>query len=178
VVLIVALFAAALANAFVPTVYAYVIFKKAIARGEISPENAKRNKKDKISLAVALPLIVVILVFCAVLMTTGSIAFTVGEDALTVDPTYWRTQEFAYEDIASAMLIEDDDAHRISGFGSPVLSMGLFTSEAHGNHTRFAYSDAEKLILLTLKDGTKVILGEKSTEETAALYEALIEKIS
>lgn len=177
-VLVVSVLATAIINALASTVYSYVIFKKAVKAGELSPDAGKIEKKDKIISAAAIPIIVAVLAVCAVLMTTGSIAFTVGEDALSVDPTYWGSEEIAYGDIASLQLIEDDAAHRISGFGSPVLSMGLFSSEAHGNHTRFAYSDAEKLILLTLKDGTKVILGEKSTEETAALYEALIEKIS
>ena len=177
-VLVVSVLATAIINALASTVYSYVLFKKAVSVGELSPNAASVSKKDKAISAATIPLIVAVLAVCAVLMTTGSIAFTVGEDALTVDPTYWGSEEIAYGDIASLQLIEDDAAHRISGFGSPVLSLGLFSSEEHGKHTRLAYSDAEKLILLTLKDGTKVILGEKSTEETAALYEALIEKIS
>ena len=177
-ILVVALLVSALASCFIPTIYAFVLYKKMLERGEISPENAKRSKKDKMSRAIAIPLTVIILAVCAVLCFTGSITFTVGENALVVDPTYWSTEEISYEDIEAVELIAADNASRVSGFGTPVLSMGLFRSEAHGNHTRYAYSGAEELILLTLKDGGRVILADETVEKTYALYQSLIEKIS
>ena len=176
------LIGAILGSAFIisipPLVYSYVLYKKAIEDGTLSPKSAKPKKQDKIARAISIPAIIVILAFCAVITTTGSIHFTVGEDAVSVDATYWKNVEIAYTDIESATLVTDTAASRISGFGSPVLSLGLFSSKDYGNHTRFAYTKSEQHILLSLKDGSKVIIGERTESETTALYEAILEKLS
>ncbi len=176
--LICAILASALLCAIAPIVYSYVIYKRAVKSGALNPDTAKPTKQDKIARAIAIPAIIIILAVCAVLMFTGSIDFTVGEDALSVDATYWRTTEIAYTDIASATLVEDADATRLNGFNSAVLSLGIFSSEEYGNHIRFAYTKSEQHILLCLKDGGKVILGASTESETRALYEDILEKIS
>lgn len=176
--LICAILASALLSAIVPIVYSYVIYKRAVKSGALAPDAAKPTKKDKIARAISIPAIIVILTVCALLMFTGSIDFTVGDSALSVDATYWRNTEIFYTDIESAALVDDADATRLNGFASAVLSLGIFSSEEYGDHTRFAYVNSEAYILLSLKDGSRVILSERTEAETTALYEALLAKIS
>ena len=177
-VLIVSILASTLIMAGSSTVYSYIAYKNAVKEGKITKESTMTKKSDKIARAVTIPLVAVVLIVAAVLCFTGSIAFTTGESSLLVDATYWRDKEIAYEDIASIALIDDTDASRVSGFGSPMLSLGLYKSDNVGSHTRFAYTKAEKHILLTLKDGSKIVLGAETAEETTALYGDLLKKIS
>ena len=174
--LVCAILGAALILSFGSMIYSYVIYKKAVKAGTLS--EAKPTKNDKIARAIAIPAIIIILAVCAVLMFTGSIEFTVGEEALTIDATYWSEERVAYEEIKDIALIEETNVARVNGFGSARLSLGLFTSDEQGKHTRFTYTKSEKSILLTLKDGTKVIISERTDAETEALYKDILEKYS
>ena len=175
VLLVCAVLGAALIVSFGSMLYSYVIYKKAVKAGTLSPDAAKPTKGDKIARVIVIPAVLIILAACACLMFTGNIEITAGEDALTVDATYFRDVVIAYEDIESVALIKETNVFRVNGFSSPRLSLGLFTSDQLGNHSRFAYTKAEVCIVLRLKNET-VVLSAESEEATRALYETICEK--
>ncbi len=176
VLLTCAVLGAALILAFGSMIYSYIIYRKAIKAGTLSPDAAKPAKGDKIARAIAIPAVLIILATCAVLMFTGNIEITADEDALTVDATYFREVEIAYEDIESIALVKETNVCRVNGFSSLRLSLGLFTSDQLGSHSRFAYTKAEACVVLQLKDET-VVLSAESEEATRALYDTICERI-
>ena len=176
VFLIVAILSGAFVISFVPMIYSFVLYKKALKAGTLKEEEKKLKKSDKIGLAISIPLIIIAVTIAALMSFTGNITFSVNEESVFVDATMYSDKEIAYSEVESVTLIEDTGARRISGFGSPRLSMGLFKSEALGNHTRYAYTEGDVSVLLTLKAGGRIVLRCESEAETTALYEAILEK--
>lgn len=170
------LLALTLVLVLLPFLYSYLLYKKDIREGKATKEDYELKKSDKIARVIVLPVIVLILVFCAVISFTGNIAYTFGEDALVVDPSYWSEVEIRYSDIESAELTSNEDAMRLSGFGSSRLSLGLYQSEALGTHSRYAYVRTDLCVLLKVK-GSTVVLSCESTDATRALYEDIVARM-
>ena len=177
-ILLTVVLAGAFSAALIPMVYAYVLYKKAIKDGVLTKENTKIKKADKIGLAISIPLIAAVLACVAIITFTGKISFSPSDSAIIVDASFWSDKEILYGDIEEISLVNESGVMRLSGFSSPRLSMGLYKSEGIGNHTRYAYNEGEKSVLLTLKNGSKIVLRCESEAETTALYEGILEKLS
>ena len=75
----------------IPTVYSYVFYKKQLASGEIDSTKTLVTKKDKIIGIVCTVVIAIILVGVGILMFTGNVEYSLGDDALTVEATYYES---------------------------------------------------------------------------------------
>ena len=161
-----------------PVLYSYIYAKKQIKEGRANTKSFKLalDKGNKAKAISATCVSCAVLVGCLVLMTTGNVSVSYGEDAFTVDSIYHDALTVSYEDVESITYSENaPSAMRVIGFGSPRLSLGTFKSEALGNHTRYTYTKCPDEIILVVKGKSLVINGE-TTEATRLLYETLLEK--
>ena len=161
----------------VPMVYSYRIYKAHKAQGVeyFTKETAKEDKKRT---TVAVVMSSVVLVIVAVLMFTGDISYTVGEDALQIEAGWSEDISVAYDRIDELLLREDFDfGMRMIGFSSARLSTGTFQNGELGGYTLYAYNSCKTAILIRSGDAWLAI-NASTEEETLQLYQALLEKIS
>lgn len=122
-------------------------------------------------------LIGALLVFLGMLMFTGNIEYTLGENAITIDADHWDAITVDYADIDAMEYREEMvSGTREWGWGSARLLLGTFHNEEFGFYTRYTYGGKGSCIVLTVKDKVLVIADEYSTD-TALLYGQLQEKI-
>ena len=121
-----------LGSAFAPVVYSWRFYRKKKAAGkEIPVYRSPYGKWVWLFLAV-------LAVFLFAVMFTGSITYTFGNDALTVDSDRWNPVTVAYEQIDSIEYREEAvDGEREWGFGSARLLLGSFNNDEFGGYTRY-----------------------------------------
>ncbi len=160
-------------NVGIPTVYSYRLYRKQLAAGTVTKEECTLSKTDKRIGGAVTCILIVVLVLCAVLCFTGNIEVAVGEASFTVDSTYRSALTVRYAEIDSLTYhAEPLSAMRISGFGSPRLSLGWFQNEALGTFLNYSYTGAPAYVLLTV-DGNPLVISLKEAADTKALYDAL-----
>ena len=161
----------------IPTVYSYVFYKKQLARGEIDETKTLVTKKDKIIGIVCTAVVTVLLIGVGILMFTGNVEYSLGDDALTVEATYYESSTVKYADIDSVELCEDlDIGARQMGFASARLSLGIFKSDTLGSYTLYSYSGADAHVVIKSGDKTLVI-GLENEDEARLLCNMLTKKI-
>ena len=164
-----------------PMVYSYVFYRGQIKRGEItreSPGDTLVKKRDKTIGASSGIGIVVVLALVGVLMFTGNVTALVGEEAITVDSTYYESVTLGYEKIDSVEYRDDFNiGMRSYGFASARLSLGVFQNEELGYYTCYSYAGADAHLLIK-SEGKFLVIGLKTSEETKALYEGINAKIA
>ena len=176
-VLMVAFIPVLLLLILIPTVYSYVFYKKQIANGEIGNTKTLATKKDKIIGIVCTAVVTVLLIGVGVLMFTGDVNATLGEDAIAIKATYHEDSTVKYADIESVELCEElDIGMRQVGFGSAKLSLGIFKSDALGTYTLYTYNSADTHIVIKSGERTLVI-GLENEDATRNLYNELLKKI-
>ena len=164
------------ALAIIPIIYSYSIYKQHQKAG-IEYAEAPKSGAEKIALRITAVIVPIILLGVALLMLTGNIEVKCEDTALTINATYWTDVEFDYSEIETIEYRKDLDVGvRTSGFGSLRLSMGIFQNDEFGSYTLYSYTGAKEHIVLTSGEKTLVI-GMSDTDETQAIYEALIEKV-
>ena len=161
----------------IPTVYSYVFYKKQLARGEIDETRTLVTKKDKIIGTVCAVVIAILLVGVGILMFTGNVEYSLGDDALTVEATYYESSTVKYADIDSVELCEDlDIGARQMGFGSAKLSLGIFKSDDLGTYTLYSYNNADAHVVI--KSGDKIlVIGLENEDEARLLCKALEQRV-
>ena len=161
----------------IPTVYSYVFYKKQLARGEIDETKTLVTKKDKIIGIVCTAIVTVLLLGVGILMFTGNVEYSLGDDALTVEATYYESSTVKYADIDSVELCEDlDIGARQMGFASARLSLGIFKSDDLGTYTLYSYSGADAHVVIKSGDKTLVI-GLENEDEARLLCKALEQRV-
>ena len=173
------LLAVALAMGLLPTLYSYLFYKKQLREGKATEEDYVLDlpKGLKSTRKVSIVLVIVILIGCAFLMTTGEVKVSQGDTSFTLEMTYWQDQTFSYSDIESIEYRENDNVGiRINGFASARLLLGFFNNEEFGNYTRFSYTSAGSSIVMKI-NGSTVVISMKDAESTKALYSELLEKV-
>ena len=175
--LMIAALPAILLLVLIPTVYSYVFYKKQLARGEIDETKTLVTKKDKIIGIVCTAVVTVLLIGVGILMFTGNVEYSLGDDALTVEATYYESSTVKYADIDSVELCEDlDIGARQMGFGSAKLSLGIFKSDEFGTYTLYSYSGADAHVVIKSGDKTLVI-GLENEDEARLLCKALEQRV-
>ena len=161
----------------IPRVYSYVFYKKQLARGEIDETKTLVTKKDKIIGIVCTAIVTVLLIGVGILMFTGNVEYSLGDDALTVEATYYEGSTVKYADIDSVELCEDlDIGARQMGFASARLSLGIFKSDDLGTYTLYSYNGADAHVVIKSGDKTLVI-GLENEDEARLLCNMLTKKI-
>ena len=155
----------------IPTVYSYRYYKGQLARGEKpDPLPTLSSRYWKISAAVT----VAILVFVAVMLFSGKVETTFGDDSFTVRGSYYGGQTVSYADIDSLELRQDDvPGSRVFGVGSYRLLLGTFRNAEFGTYTRYTYYKPESCIVVRMGEKVLVLSG-KDKAETQGIYDQLL----
>ena len=155
----------------IPTVYSYRYYKGQLARGEeLKALPALPSRYWKISAAVT----GAILVFVAVMLFSGKVETTFGDDSFTVRGSYYGSQTVSYADIDSVELRQDDvPGSRVFGLGSYRLLLGTFRNEEFGTYTRYTYYKPESCIVVRMGEKVLVLSG-KDKAETQEIYNQLL----
>lgn len=165
-----------IAVVIVPAVYSYILYRKHKAAG-IEYDAAFDTKGNKIAKWIAIILVPLILAGAVVLMFTGDVDISYGEDSFRVSATYSGSLTVPYEAVDSLEYRETFSAgHRQMGFGSARLSVGTFQNEEFGSYTLYGYTGDHGCVIVRQGENILVIVGE-STEDTKGIYDALLAKI-
>ncbi len=158
-----------------PIAYSYAIFRQDRKAGVVY-DTAPKTKAEKIASKITAVTVPVILLGAALLLFTGSMKVTCGENALMIEASYWPDLRVEYSKIDTVEYRGDfDPGVRTNGFGSPKLSMGAFRNGEFGNYTLYAYTNAKEYIVLT-SGGKTLVIGMDDEARTQAIYETLLEK--
>ena len=116
--------------------------------------------------------------FFIIIMFTGNININSNDNSLTIEATFWENITLNYSDIASIEYSESNDpGQRLNGFGSSRLMLGWFSSDADGKHTRYTYTSCKSAIIITTKDGKKLIVNRSNDTQTKELYEQILPRL-
>ena len=159
------------AFAFAPVIYSWQFYRKKKASGKEVP--VYRSPYSRWTWAI----IAVFLLFLAWVMFSGNIEYTFGEDALTIDADHWDAISVSYDDIEAIEYREEMvSGSREWGYGSARLLLGTFRNEEFGFFTRYTYGGKGSCIVLTV-DEKILVIADKDSEATRALYEQIVEKM-
>lgn len=161
--------------AFLPMIYSYCYYRKQKASGDALVSMPPMfGRSGKLTAA----LLILILLFVLAVLFTGGIHIRFGEDAFTIEASYYDDLTVEYDAIDSIDYREGNvSGTRIFGFGSLRLLMGNFENEEFGAYTRYTYYNPDTCIVLTVGDKTLVISGE-TVEETNTIFVELSAKIN
>ena len=160
---------AAAALSILPLAYSYRYHR--IHGTEGTPDPLSR----KFSIGV-LVFMAAILVFVSVMLFTGTLDYTFGDDSFTVRASYYDDLTVKYSAIDGIEYREGSiDGARVFGFGSFRLLMGTFENQEFGAYTRYTYYRPEACVVLWSK-GKALVLSDTDAESTKALYNALLAK--
>ena len=166
------LFTAALA----PVVYSWHYHRKQVRAGTV-PAHVPQNPRDAAITRYTLIFVAVIFIVIGIFLGVGNITVTCGDDALTVDATFWDAVTIDYDEIDSIEYRESDDpGSRVWGFGSFRLLLGTFQNGEFGTYTRYSYTNPESCIVLTV-DGKTLVIADKDAAGTEAIYNQITQKI-
>ena len=169
-----------LVMAFGPMIYSYIYYKKQEKEGRVNAEDVELTPSEKKTTKISAVVGISILILAIVLLGTGNFEVTFGEEALTIDATYWDDATVGYAEIDAVEYREHDDpkaaARRTFGYGSFNLLMGEFENGEFGSYTRYTYMACDANIVLTVEDKVLVFNG-KDEATTKEMYEQLLQKI-
>lgn len=132
-------------------------------------QNAHLKKFSMVFTAAAI-------IFAAILLSTGNIEVSCGEDSFTIAAAYWQDLTVSYDDIESMQYRDEVTAgSRVGGFGSPRLLMGNFKNDEFGYYTRYSYAGCDAGIVMTV-DGNVLVVSAADEAATKALYKELLTK--
>lgn len=154
----------------VPLCFSYGYYRRQVAQGGYEKQAASIEVlPKKWSLGIA----VVILALVALLMFTGEIRYSFGENALRISATYWQDALVSYAEITDTELLSDyRGGSRSFGFASAKLMMGTFRSTDLGSYTRYTYTGSRSAVVVHTEGETYMLSG-KNDFETRMLYETL-----
>lgn len=159
-----------IACGFAPMVYSWNFYRKKKASG--AEVKAFTHPFGKWSWLV----IVAVLILLVIVLFTGKIKYTFGDDALTVTSNRMGGITVSYAEIDDIELREAQiPGTRTMGYGSMRLLLGAFQNEEFGNYTRYTYCSANPCIVITTGDRI-LVLSDETAEATRELYQQLLEK--
>ena len=165
--------------AVIPTyIYSFLYYKKQVKEGR-APEKPQYSyaKRDRYILISVICGLVVLFAILIPITFMGSIEMVYGEEAFTVEASYFNDITVRYDEIADIEFRESfDKGTREYGFGSPRLSMGSFRNEEFGKYSIISYTGCDAAVIITSNEGDKLVLNCSDEAETKAFYEALLER--
>ncbi len=160
------------AAVIIPTVYSYLIYRQHQKQGIVYASSQSKAQKGIRAVIVSTILIVI-----AIVMLTGSIELSFGENSFKIDATYGADLDIAYSEIESVEYRKDlEIGVRANGFSSAKLSTGLFQNEEFGSYTLYAYTGAKEFVVMSSGEKTLVI-GMSDAKATQEIYDKINEKI-
>ena len=167
--------------AFAPIIFSYVYYRRQLKDESALKEEIKMTPSEKKATNISIAAGIIIVACAMVFLLTGRFEVTFGEEAFTIDAAYWDDATVFYTAIDDMEYRETDDpsaaSNRKFGYGSFHLLMGEFENSEFGSYTRYSYTSCSSCIVLTVDEKILVING-KNDEQTKAIYNELIKKIS
>lgn len=166
-----------------PIIYSYSFYKKQLREGKVTKDEYKEGygdivKNKKIAFIVSAVIIAALAIFLPLLMFTGDVEATLGDDALVIDASFVGGTTIKYENIDSIEYRERGvDGQRVGGFGSARLLLGNFRNDEFGAYTRYTYTGDKPCVVLKV-DGRTVVVGTDSEQEMKEIYERISAEIS
>ena len=143
---------------FLPIIYSYRFYRIEKQEGKVL--KPMFSKADKAIYKGSAVLLVLLAVGVSVLLLTGDIHIIYGDNAFTVEASYYSDKTVKYEDIEAIEYREGNvPGLRVGGFGSFRLLMGFFENEEFGTYTRYTYYKPEGCVVLQVKGKTLVLSG-------------------
>ena len=172
-----------LVGVLLPIIYSYRFYRNQLSEGKVTKDDYKKGygdtvKSGKAAIIITAVIIAALVIFLPLLMFTGDVEATLGDDALTVDTSFVGTVTVKYEDIESIEYRENGvDGQRISGFGSARLLLGNFKNDEFGAYKRYTYTGDKPCVVLKVK-GKTVVVGTDNEQEMKQIYERISAEIS
>ena len=166
-----------------PVLYSYLFYKKQLTEGKTTVEEAKKSyhgilKSSKKGTVGALIGVGITLLLIPIILFTGKLETTLGDDALTVKASYWSNLTLSYDDIDSIEYrVTKVDGQRINGVGSAKLLLGTFKNDEFGVYTRYTYTKDTHSVVLKA-NGKTIVISTGDEQQTRALYERISIEIS
>lgn len=172
------MFVSLIGAGLVSMLYSYLYYRRQLKSGTADPtKDIPLDETTKRTRRIVWPIVIAILVGCALLMFLGTIEFDFQEDALIMDATFHEPITVQYDSIDSIEYREGNVAGvRVAGFASMKLLLGNFENDEFGMYTRFTYYKPDGCIVVTSNGNTLVFSG-KDAEETQEIYRELLNRI-
>ena len=177
--------AAILVGGVLPVAYSYKFYKKQLAEGTLTKEQAEQNvndfigssigsaKKAKIILAVSIAIVVVILML---VLFTGEVKIEANDNAVVVEAPFYGNVEISYDEIDSVEYREGGvGGMKVNGYNSRAMLLGTFQNDEFGFYTRYTAGSKSPCIVIDI-DGKITVIGTADADATLALYEEIITK--
>ncbi len=161
----------------VPVIYSGVYYKKQVEEGRAEKRPVvKYLKWQKNSAVGTISGVVILLVILFFVFVGAGFEADFDDESFTVEASGWSDLTVEYSTVESVEYRHDFDiGRRISGFGTPSLSMGLFRNDEFGTYTVFAYNRAKSFVIIKSKEKV-LVFADKDMEVTKDFYEKLTEK--
>ncbi len=123
-------------------------------------------------------LIVAVGLAAAITVIVSPIKMDLGEEKYTLKFLF-HEESALYSELETVTLLDDSyQAKKINSYGGASKEFGSYTNDAYGEHFRLTFSEnRHNYILLKRKDGSITVFNLKTKEDTASLYEKILEKI-
>lgn len=158
-------------------IYSYLYYKKQMSEGhyEVSAYNSVTFDKKTTKVAGVITAVAVVIV--ALMLFTGKLSFTIGEESLEIKPSLGGGTEIKYSDIDSIEYRNDSvPGTRISGVGSAKLLYGWFNNEEFGSYVRYTYTNSNCAIVIIV-DGEEYVISDVDAESTKAMYDEILKRM-
>ena len=162
----------------VPVLYSWCYYRKQTAAGLVTEQTSSvTSPAGKVISMISGIIAVAAIILAAVLCFTGNVTVDYSDTGFTVQTTYWSDWTVSYDAVDSITYLKSDKAGaRISGIGSPRLSVGHFRNDTWGDYTRYTYTGCDAVVVVTV-NGQTLVLNGPDTAATQALYNTLVAKI-
>lgn len=166
-----------------PIIYSYRFYKKQLADGKVTKEDYEREyrkifKNPKAAKTVGVVAIAALVIVLAIVMLGGSFEVALGEESIDITAGMWSDASIDYDDIEDVEYRESRiGGHKVNGFNSAKLWLGIFKNDELGVHTRYTYQSAESSVILTV-DGKYIVIATESEDENKAIYEKVAAEIA
>jgi len=135
---------------------------------------ADKKRKRMVTLA-ALGVTGAVLAIAFFLSTTGSVSFSLEDDAFVVTAPF-VDERILFVNISEVELRESfDNGRRVNGFGGTEISSGNFQNDELGRYTLARYNEVASCIVVRY-DGEVLVFNLATAEDTASAYEQLVSR--
>ena len=157
----------------IPSVYSFLLYRRHRRQGVAYVYfTSKRSKAATLAVAA------VIVCAVAVLLLTGSVRYTYGDTALSIEASYWSDLTLPYDRIDRAEYRDACPAGtRTNGFGSFRLLLGAFHNDEFGDYTRYTYSGCDACVVLYLQSGEIVVVNGADAGSTRTIWQQIGDRL-
>lgn len=157
----------------IPIIYSLNFRKKEREAGAVF-QMKPYTKMQRITSIICIVVAVLAMIFALVITFTGNISAEAKSDHISIKADFYVDVDIAYDHIESIELRDDVSfGQRISGIGTPRLLIGRFRNSEFGSYTLYAYTRAEKAIVITSKSGDVLVVALKNADQTESFYNSL-----